>query len=97
MNIIRQTSAALCVCTDEKHGKGSFTQVDAERLLLVAMKKHEIAKSALAELGKTKNTSISRGRVHVGNFVLKTRYQVPLIGSFRNENFELGNFCIAPI
>ena len=44
MNIIRQASQALNVCTDRKHGKGSFTQVDAERLLLVAMKKHEIAK-----------------------------------------------------
>jgi len=75
MNIIRQTSAALCVCTDTKHGKGSFTQVDAEKLLLVAMKKHEIAKLAIANLGKEPAKSISRGRVHVNNFVLKTRYQ----------------------
>merc|ERR1719277_1291566 len=59
MNIIRQASQALNVCTDRKHGKGSFTQVDAERLLLVAMKKHEIAKLAQANLGKTINDTIS--------------------------------------
>jgi len=44
LNIIRQASGALSVATDSKHGKGTFSQVDAERLLLVAMKKHEIAK-----------------------------------------------------
>ena len=39
MNIIRQVRQALNVCTDRKS-----THIDAERLLLEAMKEHEIAK-----------------------------------------------------
>ena len=76
MNIIRQTSAALSVCTDEKHGKGTYTQIEFERVLLLAMKKHEVAKLALANLGKeAKSESTSKGRVKIGNIILKTRYQ----------------------
>jgi len=76
MNIIRQTSAALSVCTDEKHGKGTYTQIEFERVLLLAMKKHEVAKLALANLGKeAKSEATSKGRVKIGNITLKTRYQ----------------------
>ena len=50
MSIIRQSSAALSVCTDKKHGKGTYTQVAAEKCLLEANKRYEVAKKGLAKI-----------------------------------------------
>lgn len=76
MSIIRQTSAALSVCTDARHGKGTQTQVAAEACLLEASKRYEAAKSGLQKL-KTKETSstLSCGRLEIGDIHLRTRYQ----------------------
>ena len=37
-NIIKQTSAALNCCYDADHGKGSVTELEAQKLLLIASK-----------------------------------------------------------
>jgi len=34
--VIQQASAALNCCYDAQHGKGSITEVEAEKLLLIA-------------------------------------------------------------
>lgn len=36
--VIHQASQALNCCVDEEHGRGSKTEAEAERLLLVASK-----------------------------------------------------------
>ena len=74
MSIIRQSSAALSVCTDKKHGKGTYTQVAAEKCLLVANRRFEAASAALRKLPDEKEPG-SVGRVTVRDIHLRTRYQ----------------------
>lgn len=69
MSIIRQTSAALSVCTDLKHGKGTQTQVAAEACLLEATKKYEAAKSGLEKLKTEKGLSV--GKLEIGDIHLR--------------------------
>lgn len=76
MSIIRQSSAALSVCTDKKHGKGTYTQVAAEKCLLAANKRFEVASAALTKLNSgAESPPGSLGRVTVGDIHLRTRYQ----------------------
>ena len=69
MNIIRQTSAALSVCTDLKHGKGTKTQVAAEACLLEASRRYEAAKSGLDKLKTEKGLSV--GVLEIGDIHLR--------------------------
>ncbi|XP_075683141.1 anillin isoform X2 [Rhinoderma darwinii] len=50
--VIHQASQALNCCIDEEHGKGSQTEAEAERLLLVATEKRA---ALLAEINKLKS------------------------------------------
>ncbi|KAM4028375.1 anillin [Anomaloglossus baeobatrachus] len=50
--VIHQASQALNCCVDEEHGKGSQTEAEAERLLLVSTEKRA---AMLAELNKLKS------------------------------------------
>ncbi|KAM4705099.1 anillin [Rhinophrynus dorsalis] len=50
--VIHQASQALNCCIDEEHGKGSQTEAEAERLLLVATEKRM---ALLAEINKLKS------------------------------------------
>uniref|UniRef100_A0A8C5MSP5 Anillin n=1 Tax=Leptobrachium leishanense TaxID=445787 RepID=A0A8C5MSP5_9ANUR len=50
--VIHQASQALNCCVDEEHGKGSQTEAEAERLLLVATEKRT---ALIAELNRLKN------------------------------------------
>ncbi|KAM8967055.1 anillin [Pelodytes ibericus] len=55
--VIHQASQALNCCVDEEHGKGSQTEAEAERLLLVATEKRAVL---IAELNKVKNEGPQR-------------------------------------
>ncbi|XP_069814523.1 anillin [Dendropsophus ebraccatus] len=50
--VIHQASQALNCCIDEEHGKGSQTEAEAERLLLVATERRALL---LAEINKLKS------------------------------------------
>jgi hypothetical protein len=85
MNIIRQTSAALSVCTDLKHGKGTKTQVAAEACLLEASRRYEAAKSGLDKLKTEKGLSV--GVLEIGDIHL--RFEINNDYPFLNSNLEL--------
>ncbi|XP_053570388.1 anillin [Bombina bombina] len=80
--VIHQASQALNCCVDEDHGKGSQTEAEAERLLLVATEKRA---ALLAEINRLKSegpqsqkrgaaasseNSPSRGKVSVSEMFL---------------------------
>ncbi|KAM4688359.1 anillin [Discoglossus pictus] len=79
--VIHQASQALNCCIDEEHGKGSQTEAEAERLLLVATEKRA---ALLAEINKLKSegpqsqkkpahygdNTPSRGRISVSEMFL---------------------------
>ncbi|KAG8442763.1 hypothetical protein GDO86_011538 [Hymenochirus boettgeri] len=78
--VIHQASQALNCCIDEEHGKGSQTEAEAERLLLVATEKRA---ALIVELNRVKNegpqsyrkhataeSSPSRGRISIAEMFL---------------------------
>ena len=66
----------ILVCTDKRHGKGTYTQVAAEKCLLVASKRFETATNALQNIKDKKiENEASFGKITVGDIHLRTRYQ----------------------
>ncbi|KAM3929207.1 anillin [Leptodactylus fuscus] len=63
-NVIHQASQALNCCIDEEHGKGSQTEAEAERLLLVATEKRA---ALLAEMNKLKGEGPQKKPIPHGN------------------------------
>ncbi|OCT76094.1 hypothetical protein XELAEV_18031282mg [Xenopus laevis] len=62
--VIHQASQALNCCIDEDHGKGSETEAEAERLLIVATEKRA---ALIAELNKIKNEGPQSQKKNVSN------------------------------
>uniref|UniRef100_A0A6I8RY42 Anillin n=1 Tax=Xenopus tropicalis TaxID=8364 RepID=A0A6I8RY42_XENTR len=62
--VIHQASQALNCCIDEEHGKGSETEAEAEKLLIVATEKRA---ALIAELNKIKNEGPQSQKKHVSN------------------------------
>ncbi|XP_063308221.1 anillin [Pelobates fuscus] len=59
--VIHQASQALNCCFDEEHGKGTQTEAEAERLLLVATEKRT---ALIAELNRLKNEGPQSQKKH---------------------------------
>ncbi|CAN2389634.1 positive regulation of bleb assembly [Pristimantis euphronides] len=103
--VIHQASQALNCCTDEEHGKGSQTEAEAERLLLVATEKRV---RLLAEFNKLKtegpqeksispHTSVntpSRGLISVSEIFLPLKADFVCSASQRPESANYYFFLI---
>ncbi|XP_073406093.1 anillin [Dendrobates tinctorius] len=68
--VIHQASQALNCCIDEEHGKGSQTEAEAERLLLVSTEKRA---AMLAEINKLKSEGPQKKPTSHGNYNTPSR------------------------
>ncbi|XP_073534342.1 anillin [Phyllobates terribilis] len=68
--VIHQASQALNCCIDEEHGKGSQTEAEAERLLLVSTEKRA---AMLAEINKLKSEGPQKKPNSHGNYNTPSR------------------------
>ncbi|XP_072009411.1 anillin isoform X1 [Engystomops pustulosus] len=101
-NVIHQASQALNCCIDEEHGKGSQTEAEAERLLLVATEKRA---ALLAEMNKLKSegpqkkpishdNAPSRGLISVSEIFLPLKADFVCSTSQRPESANYYFFII---
>ncbi|XP_040289202.1 anillin [Bufo bufo] len=102
--VIHQASQALNCCIDEEHGKGSQTEAEAERLLLVATEKRA---ALLAEMNRLKSegpqkkpnshvndSTPSRGLVSVSEIFLPLKTDFVCSTSQRPESANYYFFII---
>ncbi|XP_056137710.1 anillin, actin binding protein 2 [Lampris incognitus] len=82
--VINQTLQALSCCTDEEHGRGSYEEAEAEKLLLVSCEKRSALLAELARL-KAEGGSNSQKAKGDGDYVT----QHPCRGTVSISNVQL--------